>query len=108
MHDLVHRQKIARFSNLLAMELDHRKRSTLMRLLIDEEDQFGFGLEQLAVAENHLADCHHHITAVRGLIDYLDANGDDTRRENDMLQALTELEAKFHAYRQSILDRISS
>jgi hypothetical protein len=108
MHDLAHRQKIARFSNLLAMELDPRKRSTLMRLLIDEEDQFGFGLEQLAIAEKHLADCHHHTTVVRGLIDYLDANGDDTSRENDMLQALSELEAKFRAYRRSILDRISS
>jgi hypothetical protein len=36
-----------------------------MRLLIDEEDQFG--LEQLAVAEKHLADCHYHIMC--GLID---------------------------------------
>jgi hypothetical protein len=78
MHDLVHRQKIARFSNMLAVELDARKRSTLMRLLIDEEDQFGFGLEQLAIAEKHLADCHHHIAVVRGLIDYLDTDGDDT------------------------------
>ena len=93
---------------MLAVELDARKRSTLMRLLIDEEDQFGFGLEQLAIAEKHLADCHHHIAVVRGLIDYLDANGDDTSRENDMLRAFTELEAKFHAYRQSILDRMSS
>jgi hypothetical protein len=45
---------------------------------------------------------------VRGFVDYLDANGDDTSRENDMLQALTELEVKFYAYRRSILDRISS
>src|SRR5262249_19846686 len=87
---------------------DPRKRSTLMRFLIDEEDQFGFGLEQLAVAEKHLADCRHHTAVVRGLIDYLYANGDDTSRENDMLQALTELEAKFDIYRRRILDRVSS
>ena len=108
MHDLVHRQKIARLLNLLALERDPRKRSTLVRLLIDEENQFGFGLKQLAVAEKHLAYCHHHIMVVRRLIDYLNANGDDTGRENDMLQTLTELEASFHGNRRNILDLISS
>jgi hypothetical protein len=107
MHRFVQRQNIARFSSLLAVELEASKRSTLMKLLIEEEDQFGFGLEQLRVAEKHLADCYHHITVVRGLIDYLDGNGQDCSRENELLQALTELEAKFQAYRQSVLDRMS-
>jgi hypothetical protein len=74
---LVHRQKIATFSNLLAMERDPRKRSTLARLVIDAEDQFGIGLKQLAVAEKLLAYGHHHIMVVRRLIDYLNANRDD-------------------------------
>jgi hypothetical protein len=107
MHRLVQRQNIAKLSNLIAVELDPGKRSTLMKSLTDQEDQFGFGLEQLTVAEKHLADCHHHTAVLRGLINYLDENGHGTSRENDMLQALLELEAKFRGYRQSILDRVS-
>jgi hypothetical protein len=41
------RQNITKFSKLLAVDLDPRQRLFLMRLRIEEEDQFGLGLEQL-------------------------------------------------------------
>jgi hypothetical protein len=107
MHRFVLRQNIAKLSNLLAVELDPSQRSTLMRLLIEEEDQFGFGLEQLKVAEKHLADCQHHTLVLRGLIDFLSKDGYDVSRENVLLDALTDLEDTFDAYRERILDRIS-
>jgi hypothetical protein len=107
MDRFVQRQNIAKLSNLLAVELDPNQRSILMRSLIEEEDQFGFGLEQLRAAEKHLADCQHHIVVLRGLIDFLSKDGSDVSREKVLLDALTDLEAKFDAYRERILDRIS-
>jgi hypothetical protein len=44
---------------------------------------------------------------LRGLIDFLDKDGSDVSRENVLLGALMDLEAKFEAYRERILDRIS-
>jgi hypothetical protein len=38
---------------------------------------------------------------VRGLINYLNANANVTSQENDVLQA------KFHAYKRSLFDRLS-
>jgi len=100
------RQNITKFSKLLAVDLDPRQRLFLMRLRIEEEDQFGLGLEQLKVAEKHLAVCQHHIMVLRGLIDFLDKNGYEVRRENVLLEALTALEATFRTYRKRILDQI--
>jgi hypothetical protein len=44
---------------------------------------------------------------LRGLIDFLSKDGSDVSREKVLLDALTDLEATFDAYRERILDRIS-
>jgi hypothetical protein len=105
MHNFAHRHNIAKFTNLLAKEGDSTKRPVLMNLLVEEEDQFGYGREQLAVAERHLAQCQGHITKLCALIDSLHRNGENTRRENELLDALSELQTKFEAYRDMIRDR---
>jgi hypothetical protein len=64
-------------------------------------------LEQLKTTEKHLADCRHHTVVLRGLIKFLSKDGYDVSRENVLLDALTDMEARFEAYRERILDRIS-
>jgi hypothetical protein len=106
MRNFVYRSNIANYASLLGIETDGAKRSALMKLLVKEEDQFGFGWEQLAIAQKHLADTEDHITRVRELIDQQIRNGENAKREKDLLVVLTELQAKFQAYRQNILDHM--
>ena len=70
------------------------------------EDRFGYGQQQLAVAEKHLAECQGHIRKLRDLIDHLHRNGENTRQENELLDALSELQTKFQTYRHMILYRV--
>jgi hypothetical protein len=91
-------------TELRSTGLDATKRLTLMRLLVEEEDRFGYGEEQLAIAERYLADCQHSIATLSNLTDGLSRNGADTTPENDLLVALTDLHGKFQAYKQMILD----
>jgi hypothetical protein len=106
MHNFVHGCNIAKFTNLLATERDSTKRPILMKLLVEEEDRFGYGREQLAVAERHLVQCQGHITKLRALIDSLHRNGENTRQENELLDAMSNLQTKFQAYRDMIRDRV--
>jgi hypothetical protein len=106
MHRFVHRSNIAKFRNLIAKETDPTKRPVLVNLLVQEEDRFGYGQEQLALAERHLAECQGHITKLHDLIGHLHRNGENTRKENELLDAMSELETKFQAYRDAIRDRL--
>jgi hypothetical protein len=102
MHGFVHRQNIARFTNLLATERDPTKRPVLANLLVQEEDRFGYGQEQLAVAQRHLTECQGHITKLRALIDHLHRIGENTRQENELLDVMIELNSSLIGTRSGI------
>jgi hypothetical protein len=104
MQHFVHRENIAKFANLLSTKVDPTRRLALTNLLVQEEDRFGYGEEQLAIAERHLADCQQSITTLRNLIDGLRKGGANTTPEDNLLVALNDLHGRFLAYKQMILD----
>jgi hypothetical protein len=106
MERFIHRDNLARFTNLLGAGIDPARRTTLMSLLVSEEDQYGYGHEQLGVAEQFVADCQDHITKLRVLIESLSQKGQSTTKENDMLETLVELKHKFERYRDKIAQRV--
>jgi catechol-2,3-dioxygenase len=53
MERFVHGQNLIRFSQQLAAERDPNTQATLMRLLVDEENSLGAGLEHLEIDDCH-------------------------------------------------------
>jgi hypothetical protein len=54
MEQSVHGHNLANFSELLGTERDPMRQATLMRLLVEEENQLGLGSVQFAIADRVL------------------------------------------------------
>ncbi len=94
---------IEHFADQLGTTADPTKRATLMRLLVEEEDKLGAGLEQLGVTERRIERGHRLIAEQRALIKRMDGNGHDTRTASELLGAMVGMQAAFEDYRRTIM-----
>jgi hypothetical protein len=90
----------------LLLDIDPAQHSTLSKLLVEEEDRFGYSTERLELAERRLASGRKLVTKQQSLITRLAAAGIDTSRANLLLTLMLEAQALFEAYRQQILNRL--
>ncbi len=98
---------VEHFADQLTSEVDGAKRATLMRLLVEEEDKLGAGLEQLGIAELRIAKGRQLIARQMALVAKIAGDGHDGREANDLLAMLKEVQALFEAYRRSIMSRLN-
>lgn len=94
---------VEHFADQLSSEVDRTKRAILMRLLVEEEDKLGTGLQQLGVAELRIATGHRLIAKQKALIAHMECNGRDSREARDLLGTLVEVQTLFERYRHTIM-----
>jgi hypothetical protein len=90
----------------LPSEADPKERAILIRLLVEEENEFGFGRDQLAAAEKFLRAGRDRIKRQRVLIDRLSGEGLDLTQANELLRRLIQTQVLFENHRQLIVDRL--
>jgi hypothetical protein len=103
----VHWLTIDNFAGTLTSEAPPSKRATLRKLLIDEEDRFGVGQEQLAHVDARISNGQTVIENQRALIMRLSEGGKDLREAQKLLMRLMEVQWLFVSRRQQILDRLN-
>ena len=94
---------IENFADRLSTEIDPARRMVLMRLLVEEADKLGVGLEQLGLSEAFIARGQGLIAKQRALIERLENCGRDTRSANDILSTLLKVHNLFKDYRHVLL-----
>lgn len=94
---------IEHFADQLGSTADPTKRAMLMRLLVEEEDKLGAGLEQLDIVEARIARGHRLITDQRTRIAQMNGNGHDTRSASELLGAMIDTQTAFEVYRRRIM-----
>jgi hypothetical protein len=106
MERFVHGQNLIRFSQQLAAERDPDTQATLMRLLVDEENSLGAGLEHLEIVERCIASARQLIETRRELVALLTHDGQDTRDGDRLLETLLRMQNLFETYRKRIIDHL--
>lgn len=105
----VSRQNLTRFRSELEKGVENRPvRSLLLDLLLEEEDRFGRGQEQVGKVDRHIARLRQIIAGQVGLIDHLKAKGLSTNRAEVVLDTLNDMMLLHQSYRQTIAATIAS
>lgn len=81
-------ENIRLFSEKLYAELVPEKRDFLQRLLVEEEDRFGYYSWHFDLALRHIRDCTTRLEAQRTLIARMQADGKDVTVANELLAML--------------------
>jgi hypothetical protein len=99
-HNLEH------FANRLGVESEPARRETLLRLMVEEEDKLGCGLEQLGIAEDRIVAGNKRVAMQRAVVARLGDGGHDTRLASEVLTTLVKAQALFEDYRQKIVRQL--
>lgn len=99
---------VERFADQLSSAADPGKRATLMRLLVEEEDKLGVGLQQLGACELWIAKGRRLIARQQALIARVEAGGRDPHEEKALLHSLMELQALFEGYRRRVMSGLNN
>jgi|SRR5262245_9594980 len=102
----IHNANITNFVTVLGTEPEANRRAAVMKLLVKEEDEFGFSYEQLSDAERRIAVGQRVIDNQRKLIARMSDSGQDIKEAKLLLTRLMQVQALFEAYRQKIKDRL--
>ena len=94
------------FDELFRSNGDAIRRATLLRLLVEEEDKLGCGLERLELANERMATGHKLITKQQTRLSELAHDGDGAKAANELLETLLQTQAQFERYRQRILKNL--
>ncbi len=98
---------VEHFADQLGSEGDPARRATLMRLLVEEEDRLGAGLEQLGVAQMRIAKGHRLIASQRAVVAQIEGAGRDPRPARELLATLVEVQSLFERYGHTIMQALS-
>jgi hypothetical protein len=104
MEAFVHHENLEQFATLLGS--DPTKRSTLMTLLIEEENKFGAGYERLDAADQWVAAGRDRIEKQRDLIARLSEAGHDMATAHQQLRGFMEIQSLFEGYRRHLAARL--
>jgi hypothetical protein len=100
MERFVHGQNLLRFSKQLGTEHDGLRRTLLQKLLVEEEDNYGLGGEQLVIVDQCLA----HLAEQRNLAAHLVAQNKGNPTTDDLIASLDQLRKMFEQYRKKIVE----
>jgi hypothetical protein len=102
----VHSLNIEKFADMLALETAPGTRATLMKLLVEQEDQLGTGLEQLEEVNSRISRGQMLINAQRALITRFNKSGKDTAEAKNLLARLMAVQLLFVSRRQQIVEKL--
>ena len=83
------------------------ERATIMRLLVEEEDKFGAGHQQLGQCDLWIASGQRLIANQRTLIAHLKKDGNDARSAEQLLESMIGVQALFNEYRERLLRELA-
>jgi hypothetical protein len=99
-------KNLTRITEQLAAECNPKSRVHLLNLVIDEENQLGFGLEQLEIIDSRIASGHQLIARQRALVAQLVQDGQDTKLAEAILASLMHCQTLFEVYKRSIVVKL--
>lgn len=79
-------ENIRNFSERLCAELLPEKRDLLRRLLVEEEDLFGYYSWHSDLVQRHIRECSARVQAQKALIARMQTNNQDTTIANQLLE----------------------
>ena len=89
------RENIARFSSHYEIERDPGARESLRKLLLIEENKYGFYSEQLQLAARHISECNVRIARQKAIVEEIRARGGSVLQAEAVLENLTTLRDLF-------------
>jgi hypothetical protein len=105
LHCFIAELNIAHFENLLKTDIGLGRRSTVLRLLLAEEQKLGnYSEEHLAALDRHIAKNDEFIARQREMIAQLNGNGHAraARSAELLLNALLDAQGLYHQHRARI------
>jgi hypothetical protein len=93
---------ISHYRDQLLTELDPKTRTTLVQLLVHEEDRLGSSIEQFTQARQHIVKCNEHITRLRSEILDLQRNGRGTAQAESLLASYVKVKELHEHYCERI------
>jgi hypothetical protein len=103
MDQFVAEQNMAHYIGRLQTDADEVTRSTLHRLLLDEENLLGLTQDQLQRTNRHIEKLRRLIAKQSETIDKRARNGLETSRATTLLSTLNEIMATYQIHRQRIV-----
>jgi hypothetical protein len=100
------RQNLANFTDQLQAEADPGRRAVLLRLLVDEEDKLGHGLEQLDIINERIAAGHSFIARQQVRVSELAHDGHAGKVARDVLGTFLQAQALLEHHRDKILNNL--
>jgi hypothetical protein len=107
MHEFVGEQNISRFIDQFQIAHDAQTRQTLQKLLLEEENRFGFNSEQLERIQQRISECKARIDQHERLIHKARINGHNVAVAERVLNNLIELQEIFWSYHQVIVEAVN-
>jgi hypothetical protein len=102
----VTKQNVIRFRDLLNSEGDPGRLAELQKLLIEEEDKLGASSERLEDIEREIVKGDKRIAWQRALVAAGEDEGRDVTLAKAVLENLTQIQAMYRQYRQTLLAAI--
>lgn len=94
---------IEHFRERLKVERDAKMRAALQRLLVEEENKLGQGLEQLRFVEQEIAAWESFVSRQRHTVEVLERNGSDSGPARALLDLTTDTLGLHQQYRAKLL-----
>ena len=107
MLEFIGKRNIDLFVSRLETEADTGLRSSVRRLLLEEEDRFGQLSERLEIAAQHLRRGAERIREQRSLVSRLERDGRDAELARQTLGHLEDIQQLFACFQQSLLDMMN-
>jgi hypothetical protein len=107
MDQFVARENIKHFRRELENGVDEPTRSTMLKLLVEEENHLGLTREQLAKLDRHVSRLSEITARHVELMDKLHSNGQSLERAWMVLTTYNALMEVYTAHRQRITDRLA-
>ncbi len=107
MDRFIAQENIRHFSDRLRYEVDLDKRSSLQKLLVDEEDKLGSDLELIAEVDRFIASFESLIQTQSALVAALERDGDDRAPPaRSLLDGLAQSQTLYKEYRHKIVHAV--
>lgn len=107
MDKFVARENIRHFCDRLRTETDPTTRSLLQRLLVQEEDKFGYNSEALHEIENYIARAKGHVNRQLAVVASIPHDGrNNTTQALILLNAYNEILVAYENQREKILTKL--
>ena len=106
MRRFIAKENIHHLADQFGFTADAEKRNALVRLLVEEEDKLGRGLENLEIADRRIAIANVLIRKQELLIERYAMQGYDTSIAKELLRSILVSKSLFETFRHQIVHEI--